>query len=441
MVLVVVIVVVALVVALRDLEELPEQSQSGKSEAEERCENNIEGGGQGSVDGESEKEKELESEKEKEDDHQHDDNGSPMGRELISTSQHNPIKTFSIDRFQKMNEIWINYCGMPICFGLQEFTIVTGLRFHCPKGPPPRKRSKARKYKEKINRLFDIARRGYKASDLLTDLKDKTIPEQYKDQLCLVWFAHSVILARDVNKVIEVDLLARAEDFDKLNNYPWGYDNFNLTVQYLLTKLSSGTTTLYGFPWAFMAWAFEAIPPLRKQLMDYPDEVSYSRMFRWLAAKSNTNIKEFDLFNPPDDAVVHPWIVPTEEESVMTSYITLGYVDTIEDPMVELIKKELVRATTIRRAVRQGQPNVEALHDQLFIKADPGASSTGVIGVGGRHADACTTHDDDYGPVKKVDIYAELGAEEKRDLRQAKNAKPGAPDYPRPPFFPKTSRL
>ena len=104
----------------------------------------------------------------------------------------------------------------------------------------------------KIDGLFDIARRGYKASDLLTDLMDKTIPKLYREQLCLVWFAHSVILARDVNKVIEDDLLARPEDFDKFDNHPWGYDNFYLTVQYLLTKLSSGTTTLYGFPWAFM---------------------------------------------------------------------------------------------------------------------------------------------------------------------------------------------
>ena len=40
------------------------------------------------------------------------------------------------------------------------------------------------------------------------------------------------------------------------------------------------------------------------------------------------------------------------------------------------------------------------------------------------------------GPVKKVDIYAELGAKDKRDLRQAKNTKPGAPDYPRPLFSP-----
>ncbi|KAM3382579.1 hypothetical protein P3S68_008153 [Capsicum galapagoense] len=433
----------------RDLEKLSEQSQSGKSEDEKRCENNVEGGKQRSVDGdeenESEKKKELESQKEKEDDHQHDDNGSPTGRELISISQHDPVKTFSINRsevampinnpeekqltgqivlkcqmgeffehfmkimknqnigglFKKscfgcflelpeessahirfpmtmvygllkrrikytrddkdpeIDKIWINYCGMSVCFGLQEFAMAR------------------------------------KSSDLLTDLEDKTIPEQYKEQLCLVWFAHSVILARDINKVLEDDLLARAKDFDKFNNYPWGYDSFYLTVQYLLTKLSSRTTTLYGFPWAFMAWAFEAIPPLRKQLMDYPDEVSHPRMFRWLVAKSNTNIKEADLFNPSDDAVVNSWIVSTEEESVMTSYITLGHVDTIADPTVELIKKELAGATAIRRAVRQGQPNVEALHDQPFTKTDPGASSGGVDGVGGRYADAATTHDDE----------------------------------------------
>ncbi|KAM3324573.1 hypothetical protein P3S67_005725 [Capsicum chacoense] len=107
-------------------------------------------------------------------------------------------------------------------------------------------------------------------------------------------------------------------------------------------------------------------------------------MFRGLAAKGNTNIKEADLFNPLKDAVAHLWILPTEEGSVMNFYITLGYIDTIADPMVDLIKKELAGATTIRRVVRQGQPNVEALHDQPFTKADPGASSGGVVGVGER---------------------------------------------------------
>ncbi|KAM3343649.1 hypothetical protein P3S68_025739 [Capsicum galapagoense] len=189
--------------------------------------------------------------------------------------------------------------------------------------------------------------------------------------------------------------------------------------------------------------------------MDYPNKVSYPRMFRWFAGKSNTNIKETDLFNPPDEAIRLLQIVPTEEESVMTSYITLGHVDTIVDPTVELIKKELAGATAIRRAVRQGQPNIEVLYDQP-TKADLGASFGGVVGVGGKHADTATTHDDDLvdaqerinifentpfhpyteGPIKKVDIYAKLGTKERRDLRQAKNAKPGAPDYPRPSFPP-----
>ncbi|KAF3676212.1 hypothetical protein FXO37_05440 [Capsicum annuum] len=86
----------------RDLEELPEQSQLVESEAEERYENNIQGGGQGSVDGDEENKstKKKELEREKEDDHQYDDNRSPMRRELISTSQHDPVKTISIDKFQ-----------------------------------------------------------------------------------------------------------------------------------------------------------------------------------------------------------------------------------------------------------------------------------------------------------------------------------------------------
>ncbi|KAF3632952.1 hypothetical protein FXO38_25846 [Capsicum annuum] len=87
--------------------------------------------------------------------------------------------------------------------------------------------------------------------------------------------------------------------------------------------------------------------------------------------------------------VMHSWIVPTEQESV----ITLGHVDTIANPMMELIKKELAGAIAIRRSIRQGQPNVESLHDQP-TKADLDASSVGVFGVGGRHADAASTCDD-----------------------------------------------
>ncbi|KAF3634556.1 hypothetical protein FXO38_25063 [Capsicum annuum] len=79
--------------------------------------------------------------------------------------------------------------------------------------------------------------------------------------------------------------------------------------------------------------------------------------------------------------------------------VATGLVDTTADPAVELIKKELAGATAIRRAVRQGQPNTEALHDQPTI-TDPCASFGGVAGEvvddGGCYPDVAATASCDY---------------------------------------------
>ncbi|KAM3219172.1 hypothetical protein P3L10_023703 [Capsicum annuum] len=305
---------------------------------------------------------------------------------------------------------------MPICFGLKEFAIVTGLRCNLPEEPAikktPHKGSNKRKVKK--DGLLGIVGPSYKVKDLIADLKNKDIPKYYREKLCLVWFVHFVLLARDVKKVIERDLLALADGFGRFNDYPWGYDSYYLTIKYLLKELKPKTTTLYDFPWAFMAWACEIIPPLRKHFMDYPDKVSHLRILRWLAAveSNKKNINEADLFNPPDDAVVQPWIVPTIDELEMTSFLTMGLVDTKEDPMVELIKKELDGAISIRRAVRQGQSNVEALHDLTQIAKDLGASSGGVAGGvvcdGGSHPASASAASHDYehvGAQQKINIF------------------------------------
>ncbi|PHU03646.1 hypothetical protein BC332_28897 [Capsicum chinense] len=60
------------------------------------------------------------------------------------------VKTFSIDSYpmkmvydllkrrfiyenkDKMDEVWINYCGIPVYFGWEEFAIVTGLKYFSP---------------------------------------------------------------------------------------------------------------------------------------------------------------------------------------------------------------------------------------------------------------------------------------------------------------------
>ncbi|KAF3624881.1 hypothetical protein FXO38_30019 [Capsicum annuum] len=73
-----------------DSEELPEQAQSGKYEAEKSYEKR---GEEGYIEaGEENKSEEKEKDKQ-------DDNGSPMGREIRSKSQHEAVKTTSIDRF------------------------------------------------------------------------------------------------------------------------------------------------------------------------------------------------------------------------------------------------------------------------------------------------------------------------------------------------------
>ncbi|XP_059288248.1 uncharacterized protein LOC132041564 [Lycium ferocissimum] len=86
-------------------------------------------------------------------------------------------------------------------------------------------------------------------------------------------------------------------------------------------KPTGKTQNLYGFPWAFMAWAFEAIPHLRHQVKEYSEEVTYPRILRWLTARNNTKLS-VDLFNPPKEAVVNPWLVPTIRELEMPCLVT-----------------------------------------------------------------------------------------------------------------------
>ncbi|PHU30520.1 hypothetical protein BC332_02613 [Capsicum chinense] len=41
-------------------------------------------------------------------------------------------RMFMYENKDKMDEVWINYCGMPVCFGWKEFAIVTGLKCYPP---------------------------------------------------------------------------------------------------------------------------------------------------------------------------------------------------------------------------------------------------------------------------------------------------------------------
>ncbi|KAG5601872.1 hypothetical protein H5410_033242 [Solanum commersonii] len=124
---------------------------------------------------------------------------------------------------------------MPVCFGMKEFAIVTGLRCHPPSEPLPKVarlrkprekkisksvkvgkkdkklvNTKTNKGKEKLNNeneLLPIIGPSYKAKDLIEDLQSKKILKKHKERLCLVWFVHVILWAEDINNVTMVHLL------------------------------------------------------------------------------------------------------------------------------------------------------------------------------------------------------------------------------------------
>ncbi|KAF3640129.1 putative glycerol-3-phosphate 2-O-acyltransferase 6-like [Capsicum annuum] len=157
-------------------------------------------------------------------------------------------RRFMYENKDKMNEVWINYHGIPVCFGWKEFAIVTGLKCYPPSQVIP----------------------------ILTPKKHPTHPKKAKASrvIVMIW------CPLDVNNNINLGLIKLSEDLEAFNSYPWGYESFKMTIKYLLTPLAPKTVNLYGFLWAFMALTFEAIPYLRQQV-NYQEGVLCPRILRW----------------------------------------------------------------------------------------------------------------------------------------------------------------
>ncbi|KAM3358848.1 hypothetical protein P3S68_021781 [Capsicum galapagoense] len=89
---------------------------------------------------------------------------------------------------KKMDEFRINYCGMPVCFRLKEFAIVTVLKYDHPEEPLIKKtpHKGSNKHKVKKDGLLGIVGPSYRVDNLMVDLNNKDIPKHYREKLCLV---------------------------------------------------------------------------------------------------------------------------------------------------------------------------------------------------------------------------------------------------------------
>ncbi|PHU23375.1 hypothetical protein BC332_08482 [Capsicum chinense] len=140
-------------------------------------------------------------------------------------------RRFMYENKDKMDEVWINYCGMPVCFGWKEFAIVTGLKCYPPsqvipiltqkKTPRIPKKGKGKSCDR--DDLVSIVGPSFKNKNLIEALKGKGLSKKHKQSLCLVWFVHNILWARDFNNNISLSLIKLSEDLEVFNSYPWGY--------------------------------------------------------------------------------------------------------------------------------------------------------------------------------------------------------------------------
>ncbi|KAH0638968.1 hypothetical protein KY285_035554 [Solanum tuberosum] len=134
--------------------------------------------------------------------------------------------------------------------------------------------------------------------------------------------------------------------------YPWGHISYDTTIKHLLKEVKTidgKTTNLYGFPWAFMCWAFEVVPFLQKKY----------KIFRWLLATNNESVSINELFDPPQDSIVHPWIIPTSSEMEMEFFTTFVPKKLTNDDKIEKLEMDLNGVVAIKRDIIIDEHNLD----------------------------------------------------------------------------------
>ncbi|PHU20901.1 hypothetical protein BC332_12052 [Capsicum chinense] len=129
---------------------------------------------------------------------------------------------FIYENKDKMDEVWINYCGIPVCFGWKEFVIVTELKCYPPSQVIPiltQKKAPRTPKKGKGNScdrddLVSFIGPSFKNKNLIETLKGKGLSKNHKQSLCLVWFVHNILWARYVSNNISLCLIKLSEDLD-----------------------------------------------------------------------------------------------------------------------------------------------------------------------------------------------------------------------------------
>ncbi|KAM3250263.1 hypothetical protein P3S67_022658 [Capsicum chacoense] len=264
----------------------------------------------------------------------------------------------------RKEKVWINYYGMPVCFGMREFAIITGLNCHLSVVYDEEKMST--KTLRRRQQIIDLVGKTCKEKELIEHIRSEDVRKSVKKSLCLLYFVHNFLCAKDLNMKLPSEWVLLSANRDAFSAYPWGRVSYDLTIQYLLKAVNPNVKTfnLYGFSLAFMV-----IPPLRKKFKVFSEEISLPRTLRWLSATNNISIEINELFDPPPpkDSIVHPWIIPTSSEmevDFLTKFLPLQLT---KDDKIEKLERDLNGVAPIKR-------------DYIVVEGDLDPSRAVVVG-------------------------------------------------------------
>ncbi|XP_019261964.1 PREDICTED: uncharacterized protein LOC109239828 [Nicotiana attenuata] len=150
-----------------------------------------------------------------------------------------------------------------LCFGLGEFALVTGLKF---KGDT---RIESIAENRLISKYFGAASVTLaQLADCFTKKKWETDDDALK--IAVLYFVSSFLLSQLKTKVISRSYIDLVECGD-LNNYPWGIDVYNATIDSCSNKFQDKPSfyRLGSFPLALQIWLYQCCPSLDGHFADH----------------------------------------------------------------------------------------------------------------------------------------------------------------------------
>ncbi|KAM3397276.1 hypothetical protein P3S68_000788 [Capsicum galapagoense] len=224
----------------------------------------------------------------------------------------------------KLHEMWFNINDRTACFGLKEFALITDLNYGCY--PRDSRYVKAMDEGEAFLKKI-VKKRSVNAKRLLKLIRGGRLDKEDKFKCCLVWFVHCILLARDLSKIVDIYTIKMVNNLGFFEKYPWGKKSFSLTLDYLKKRIdfsrqkktfeTKGVSSysLYGFPWAFMIWIYEAFFALgRENGKSTEDPLPIPRLLRWHTSKDDKLIEGDPYLNGWSTKRVHPYLIPTVGE-------------------------------------------------------------------------------------------------------------------------------